>query len=92
MHQQKLAVESGYWPLYRYDPARSAEGKNPFQLDSGDPKIPLQDYIYTEARYRMLQQSDPAVAKFLLGQAQAAVNERWRQYKQMAERTMVNAE
>jgi pyruvate-ferredoxin/flavodoxin oxidoreductase len=86
MRQQKLAVDAGYWPLYRHNPARSAEGKNPFQLDSGDPKIPLQDYIYTEARYRMLQQSDPVVAKFLLGHAQAAVSERWRQYKQMAER------
>ena len=85
MSHQKLAVESGHWPLYRFNPARIAEGKNPFQLDSGDPKIPLQEYIYTEARYRMLQQSDPAVAKFLLGQAQAAVNAKWQQYKQMAE-------
>ncbi|MFL6284824.1 MAG: pyruvate:ferredoxin (flavodoxin) oxidoreductase [Pyrinomonadaceae bacterium] len=86
MSHQKLAVESGHWPLYRFNPARVAEDKNPFQLDSGDPKIPLQDYIYTEARYRMLQQSDPSVAKFLLGRAQAAVNAKWQQYKQMAER------
>ncbi|HEX6626238.1 MAG TPA: pyruvate:ferredoxin (flavodoxin) oxidoreductase, partial [Pyrinomonadaceae bacterium] len=86
MQHQKLAVDSGYWPLYRFNPARAAEGKNPFQLDSGEPKISLQDYIYTEARYRMLQQSDPAVAKFLLGQAQAAVKTKWEQYKQMAER------
>jgi pyruvate-ferredoxin/flavodoxin oxidoreductase len=85
MHQQKLAVESGSWPLYRFDPARADEGKNPFQLDSGAPKIPLQDYIYTEGRYRMLQQSDPVVAKFLLGKAQAAVNAKWQQYKQLAE-------
>jgi len=84
MHQQKLAVDSGHWPLYRYQPARAAEGKNPFQLDSGAPKIPLQDYIYTETRYRMLQQSDPEVARFLLGRAQQAVDERWRQYQQMA--------
>jgi pyruvate-ferredoxin/flavodoxin oxidoreductase len=85
MHQQKLAVESGSWPLYRFDPARADDGKNPFQLDSGAPKIPLQDYIYTEGRYRMLQQSDPVVAKFLLGKAQAAVNAKWQQYKQLAE-------
>lgn len=84
MHQQKLAVESGYWPLYRYDPRRVEENKNPFQLDSHDPKIALQDYIYTEGRYRMLQQSDPAVAKFLLGRAQKAVTRRWEQYKQLA--------
>jgi pyruvate-ferredoxin/flavodoxin oxidoreductase len=86
MHQQKLAVDSGYWPLYRLNPARAEEGKNPLQLDSGEPKIPLEDYIYTETRYRMLQQSDPATAKFLLGRAQEAVRERWHQYKQMAER------
>ena len=86
MHQQKLAVESGYWPLYRYNPRLVEEQKNPFQLDSRDPKIPLQDYIYTEGRYRMLQQSDPAVAKFLLGQAQKAVTQRWQQYKRLAQK------
>ena len=85
MHQQKLAVDSGYWPLYRYNPRLVEESKNPFQLDSSDPKIPLQDYIYTEGRYRMLQQSEPAVAQFLLGQAQKAVMRRWHQYKQLAE-------
>jgi pyruvate-ferredoxin/flavodoxin oxidoreductase len=84
MHQQKLAVESGHWPLYRYIPKLAAENKNPFQLDSGDPKTPLKDYIYTEGRYRMLQQSDPEVAKFLLGQAEKVVQRRWRQYKQLA--------
>ena len=84
MHQQKLAVESGHWPLYRYIPKLAAENKNPFQLDSSDPKIPLKDYIYTEGRYRMLQQSDPEVAKVLLGQAEQAVQRRWQQYKQMA--------
>ena len=85
MHQQKLAVDSGYWPLYRYNPRLLEENKNPFQLDSSDPKISLQDYIYTEGRYRMLQQSEPAMAKFLLGQAQKAVSRRWQQYKQLAE-------
>ena len=85
MGQQKLAVESGYWPLYRYNPRLAEENKNPFQLDSSDPKIPLEDYIYTEGRYRMLQQSDPAVAKFLLGEAQKAVTRRWLHYKQQAE-------
>jgi pyruvate-ferredoxin/flavodoxin oxidoreductase len=84
MHQQKLAVDSGYWPLYRYNPGLSDENKNPFQLDSRDPKIPLKDYIYTEGRYRMLQQSDPEVAKFLLAQAEKHVARRWQQYKQMA--------
>ncbi|MGZ8847741.1 MAG: thiamine pyrophosphate-dependent enzyme, partial [Pyrinomonadaceae bacterium] len=84
MTQQKLAVESGHWPLYRFDPKLADEGKNPFQLDSRDPKIPLQDYIYTEGRYRMLQRSDPEAAKILLQQAQHSVNHRWQQYKKLA--------
>jgi pyruvate-ferredoxin/flavodoxin oxidoreductase len=84
MTQQKLAVESGHWPLYRYNPALEGEGKNPFQLDSRDPKVPLQDYIYTEGRYRMLQRSDPEAAKILLEHAQQAVNHRWQQYKKLA--------
>jgi pyruvate-ferredoxin/flavodoxin oxidoreductase len=87
MHQQKLAVDSGYWPLYRFNPARAEEGKNPFQLDSGDPKIPLEDYVYTETRYRMLRQADPETAKLLLARAQQAVSERWQQYKQLAAQT-----
>ena len=86
MTQQKLAVESGYWPLYRFNPALENEGKNPFVLDSKDPKIPLQDYIYTEGRYRMLQRSDPESAKVLLQQAQESVNHRWKQYKQLAQK------
>ncbi|HKG22665.1 MAG TPA: pyruvate:ferredoxin (flavodoxin) oxidoreductase [Blastocatellia bacterium] len=85
MGQQKLAVESGHWPLYRYDPRLAADGKNPFQLDSKEPTIPLKEYIYTEGRYRMLQKSDPAAAKYLLGQAEQAVQERLRHYRQMAE-------
>ena len=84
MQQQKLAVDSGYWLLYRYNPALADAGKNPFVLDSGEPKIALQDYIYTEGRYRMLQQSDPEVAKFLLERAQKSVEQRWQQYKQLA--------
>jgi pyruvate-ferredoxin/flavodoxin oxidoreductase len=83
MHQQKLAVESGYWPLYRFNPKLESEGKNPFQLDSHDPKIALQDYIYTEGRYRMLQRSNPEAAKLLLEQAQQAVTHHWQQYKKL---------
>ncbi len=85
MNQQKLAVDSGCWPLYRYDPRLSSEGKNPFQLDSKEPSIQLKDYIYTEGRYRILQQSDPAAAKHLLAQAQQNVTERWNYYKQLSE-------
>ncbi|MBA2704259.1 MAG: pyruvate:ferredoxin (flavodoxin) oxidoreductase [Blastocatellia bacterium] len=87
MTQQRLAVESGYWPLYRFDPKLSDAGKNPFQLDSKDPKIPLEDYIYTEGRYRMLQKSDPETAKALLLRAQASATHRWKHYKQMSQMT-----
>jgi len=85
MNQQKMAVDSGYWPLYRYDPRLSSEGKNPFQLDSKQPALPLKDYIYTEGRFRILQQSDPAAARQLLEQAQRGVHERWSYYKQLSE-------
>jgi pyruvate-ferredoxin/flavodoxin oxidoreductase len=84
LDQQKLAVDSGYWPLYRYDPRLVAEGKNPFQLDSKPPRIRLEDYIYNETRYSMLTRSNPEAAADLLAEAQKAVQERWRRYEQMA--------
>jgi pyruvate-ferredoxin/flavodoxin oxidoreductase len=84
LNQQSLAVESAYWPLYRYDPRLKAEGKNPFQLDSKPPRIPLQDYAYNETRYKMLTLSMPDRAEKLLEDAQQAVNERWERYEQLA--------
>ena len=81
---QKLAVELGYWPLYRFNPLRAAEQKNPLQLDSKEPSIPLRDYMYTEGRFSMLQKSSPEEAERLLAAAQADVQERWRTYMQMA--------
>jgi pyruvate-ferredoxin/flavodoxin oxidoreductase len=88
LQQQKLAVDSGAVILYRYDPRLAAQGKNPLQLDSKEPSIPLADYIYTETRYRMLQQADPAAAARLLEQAQEDVRRRWRLYQDMASRTV----
>ncbi len=84
MEQQALATASGYWPLYRFDPRLKAEGKNPFQLDSKEPKIAFKDYAYNETRYRMLAQSDPAAAEELLQRAQSAVRDRFEQYQQLA--------
>ena len=86
LEQQALATQSGYWPLYRYDPRLVEEGKNPFQLDSKEPKIPLKDFAYNETRYRMLAQSDPAHAEVLLEKAQASLNERFAQYKALAQK------
>jgi pyruvate-ferredoxin/flavodoxin oxidoreductase len=78
LEQQKNAVLSGYWPLYRYNPARAAEGKNPFQLDSRAPTLPLDKYIYNETRYSMLAHSNPKVARELLAEAEEDVRARWK--------------
>ncbi len=82
--QQKLAVDCGYWPLYRFDPRKIGAGENPFLLDSGPPKIPLRDYIYKETRYRMLEKIDPERAKMLLNLAQTTVAGRYDLYNQLA--------
>ncbi len=82
--QMKKAVDSGAWVLYRYDPRLADEGKNPLQLDSRAPKIPLRDYAYNETRFRMLTQTDPDRAEMLLKLAQKDVDERWRMYEQLA--------
>ncbi len=84
LNQQKLAVDSGHWPLYRFDPRRADQGENPFQLDSRPPSIPLEDYIYSENRYRILKQSDPEAASYLLELAKKDVAARWHAYEQMA--------
>jgi len=82
--QQQLAVDSGAWVLYRYDPRRAGQGLNPLQLDSKAPKVPLKDYVYNETRFKMLTQSDPERAARLLELAQQDVQARWRMYEQMA--------
>ncbi|HKW65600.1 MAG TPA: pyruvate:ferredoxin (flavodoxin) oxidoreductase [Candidatus Acidoferrum sp.] len=84
LNQQKNAVLSGYWPLMRYNPALRLEGKNPFQLDSKAPSIPLKKYAYEEARYTMLLRSDPTAARELLREAQDDVERQWRVYSNRA--------
>jgi pyruvate-ferredoxin/flavodoxin oxidoreductase len=84
MEQQKAAVFSGYWPLLRYNPVLRAEGKNPFQLDSRAPSIPLKKYLYQEARYSMLARSNPQEADRLLERAQGDVDLRWKVYSNHA--------
>lgn len=78
---QKKAVQSGYWPLFRYNPDLALEGKPPFKLDSKDPIIPVGDYIGTENRFKMLFKSDPAKAKALAESLQRDVDKRWAHYK-----------
>jgi len=84
MQNQKAAVDSGYWPLFRYNPVLAAEGKNPFKLDSKGLKIPLKDYAYLETRYKMLTKTHPDIAADLLIKAQKDVVDRWKMYEQMA--------
>jgi pyruvate-ferredoxin/flavodoxin oxidoreductase len=92
MEQQKAAVNSGYWPLFRYNPDLVAQGKNPFQLDSRAPSIALKDYIYNETRYTMLVKSKPEEAKRLLGLAESDVESRWKVYENWAKMPMNGAE
>ena len=82
---QKQAVESGHWPLYRYNPDLVKENKNPLQLDSRDPKISYQDFAYNQTRFKMLTKSKPERARELLKHAQEDVNSRWSLYRQMAD-------
>jgi pyruvate-ferredoxin/flavodoxin oxidoreductase len=84
MDQQKAAVQSGYWPLIRFDPRRVKEGKNPLQLDSKPPSLPLKQYVYNETRYTMLAHSNQEAAQRLLELAQEDVLVRWRMYEQWA--------
>ena len=84
LEQQRTAVASGIWPMYRYNPALTAEGKNPLTIDSKDPSIPVEEYAYKETRYRMLLQSDEARAESLMISAKDDVAKRWELYKQMA--------
>jgi pyruvate-ferredoxin/flavodoxin oxidoreductase len=89
--QQKAAVNSGYWPLFRYNPEFAAQGKNPFQLDSRAPSIGLKDYIYNETRYTMLTKSNPEEARRLLDLAQDDVTMRWNLYAHMAQQPVNGA-
>jgi pyruvate-ferredoxin/flavodoxin oxidoreductase len=84
LEQQKLAVQSGYWPLIRYNPDLRDSGKNPFQLDSKAPAIRLKEYTYREARYTMLARSNPDLAAELLVEAQDDVERQWRVYSARA--------
>jgi pyruvate-ferredoxin/flavodoxin oxidoreductase len=85
LDQQKLAVQSGAWPLYRYNPTLIEAGKNPLIMDSKEPTIPISQYAYNETRYRMLLQSNEQRAEELMKQAQQDAKKRWTLYHQMAE-------
>lgn len=81
MEQQKRAVQSGYWPLLRYNPDLQLQGRNPLQIDSAAPSLPLDKYIYNETRYTMLLYNSPEDAKKLFMKASQDVENRWKWYK-----------
>ncbi|MBL0217067.1 MAG: pyruvate:ferredoxin (flavodoxin) oxidoreductase [Myxococcales bacterium] len=83
--QQKLAVETGYWPLYRSDPRRAGANASALQLDSNAPKGRLVDFARNETRFRLVEQQDPARFKDLMARAQRGIGERYALYKHMAE-------
>ena len=85
MEQHKLAVDTGYWPLYRYDPRHAQAGEHPFKLDSRAPKLPVSEFMSREARFAMLQRARPDEAAELGALAQHDVDERWHVYEQLAE-------
>jgi pyruvate-ferredoxin/flavodoxin oxidoreductase len=84
MEQQKIAAQSGYWPLFRFNPSLIREGKNPLQLDSKPPSVPLRNYMYNETRFTILQNSDPETARELLKLAQHDAEARWKLYEALA--------
>ncbi|MHB8777589.1 MAG: pyruvate:ferredoxin (flavodoxin) oxidoreductase [Anaerolineales bacterium] len=85
LEQQKLAVQSGAWPMYRYDPRLAEEGKNPLVIESKEPSIPVSQYAYNETRYKMLTQMDETRAEVLMRAAQQDAKSRWMLYQQMAQ-------
>ncbi len=84
--QQKLAVESGAWTLFRYNPKLKAEGKNPLQLDSKEPTADIAEYMYNEIRFRALRQMNADRAAALLDVARKDAKERYAYYKYLADR------
>jgi pyruvate-ferredoxin/flavodoxin oxidoreductase len=84
LEQAKLAVQSGHWPMYRYDPRLAEQGQNPLIIESKEPSVPISQYAYNETRYKMLTQLDEARAEELMREAQHDAKSRWTLYQQMA--------
>ncbi len=84
LSQQQKAVDSGYWPLIRYNPELRKAGRRPFILDSTSPTIKLEEFAYNEQRYKLLQKNNPEEAKRLMQLAQESLDLRWQTYEHMA--------
>jgi pyruvate-ferredoxin/flavodoxin oxidoreductase len=82
--QQEKAVNSGYWPLFRYDPRRAQKGESPLKMDSAAPKLSLAEFMAHETRFRMVEQTNPEQYKKLVAEAERLAKERYALYEQMA--------
>ncbi|MDO5635545.1 MAG: thiamine pyrophosphate-dependent enzyme, partial [Micrococcus sp.] len=87
LDQQYLAVNSGHWPLLRFNPVLRMQNKNPFLLDSPRPRVPLRQYQQNELRFRMLRSTDPEAAERMMEAGQEQVDRRWRDYEELSVRT-----
>ncbi|HET8723510.1 MAG TPA: pyruvate:ferredoxin (flavodoxin) oxidoreductase [Anaeromyxobacteraceae bacterium] len=84
IEHQELAVASGYWPLFRYDPRKAAQGESPLKLDSGIPKVSLAEFMSKETRFRMVEQLEPDVYRKLVEEAERLAKEKYALYEQLA--------
>jgi pyruvate-ferredoxin/flavodoxin oxidoreductase len=84
IRQQELAVDSGHWPLFRYDPRRSEKGENPLKMDSKEPSIPYRDFASSETRFSVLERTHPDLSEGFLRQAQHHIKTRYKLYEQLA--------
>jgi len=89
--QQKLAVSSGYWPVYRFDPRKAAAGQPPLQLDSTERKANVMQFARNETRFRMVEQLDPVRFRHLMEDAQRQVSRRFATYQELAKLTVSQA-
>jgi pyruvate-ferredoxin/flavodoxin oxidoreductase len=83
--QEKKAVEAGYWHMYRFNPELKDQGKNPFSLDSKEPKADFKEFLMSEVRYSSLTKTFPEIAEELFQKAEQDAKERYESYKQLAE-------
>ncbi|MEW8684007.1 MAG: pyruvate:ferredoxin (flavodoxin) oxidoreductase, partial [Candidatus Thiodiazotropha endolucinida] len=84
IRQQELAVDSGHWPLFRYDPRRTEKGENPLKMDSKEPSIPYRDFASTETRFSVLERTHPDLSERFMRQAQQHIKTRYQLYEQLA--------
>jgi pyruvate-ferredoxin/flavodoxin oxidoreductase len=92
LEEQKKAVASGHWPLFRYNPSLALEGKNPLIVDSKAPSIKLDEFIYNENRFSVLKRSNPERAKVFLDKSQKKVEDQYALYKYLSERGVKDKE